>query len=204
MPTGYPDSLSPVARLIEWLQPARVLDVGVGGGRMGFLAREYGHHPWHPRAHGGGVEVHGIEGYEPYLGPVQRAVYDRLEIGDALDVLPRLKAEGERYELVIASDILEHFDDENARLLLERCLAVGDLLLIVTPSEWFAQTSEENDLETHRSHWDEDALRAAGAHAVLHRGESVVALFGDAALAGEYAARLRRPLRRRLTDLVRT
>lgn len=203
MPTGYPDSLTPVARLIEWLQPARVLDVGVGGGRMGFLAREYGHHPWHPRAHGGGVELHGIEGHEPYLGPVQRAVYDRLEIGDALEVLARLHSDGERYELVIASDILEHFDEQNARLLLERCLAVGELLVIVTPSEWFAQTSEENELETHRSHWDAPALRAAGARAVLHRGESVVALFGAETLADEYAATARRSLRRRLTDLVK-
>ena len=203
MPTGFPDSLTPVARLVEWLQPARVLDVGVGNGRMGFLAREYGHHPWHPRAHGDGVEVHGIEGHEPYIGPIQRAVYDRLVIGDALDALSDLAAEGAHYELVIASDILEHFDEEDARLLLQRCLAIGDLLVIVTPFEWFAQESEENELETHRSHWDERALRAAGAHAVLHRGESIVALFGDAKLAGEYAARLRRPLRRRLSDCVR-
>ena len=53
VPTGFPDSLTPVARFIEeWLQPYTVLDVGVGGGRMGFLAREYGHVPWHPRARG--------------------------------------------------------------------------------------------------------------------------------------------------------
>lgn len=203
MSTGFPDSLTPAAKLIEWLQPARVLDVGVGGGRMGFLAREYGHHPWHPRAHGGGVELHGIEGHEPYIGPIQRAVYDRIEIGDALDVLARLEAEGERYELVIASDILEHFSDDDGRLLLERCLAVGDLLLIVTPYEWFQQPSEENELQMHRSHWEIRSLRAAGAHAILHRGESIVALFGDAELAEEYASRLRRGLRRRLVDFVR-
>ncbi len=87
-------------------------------------------------------------------------------------------------------------------LLLQRCLAVGDLLLIVTPFEWFAQTSEENELETHRSHWAEAALREAGAHAscTVARASS---RFGDAKLADEYAARLRRPLRRRLRDLVR-
>ncbi len=106
MPTGFPDSLTPVARFVEWLQPARVLDVGVGGGRMGFLAREYGHHPWHPRARGDGVEVHGIEGYEPYIGDVQRAVYDRLLIGEALEVLGRLAGEGARYDLAIAADVI--------------------------------------------------------------------------------------------------
>jgi hypothetical protein len=47
LPTGFTDSLTPVAQFIEWLQPALVLDVGVGRGRMGFLAREYGHIPWH-------------------------------------------------------------------------------------------------------------------------------------------------------------
>ena len=42
MPTGFWDSLNPAARFIEWIQPKHVLDIGIGNGRMGFLAREYG------------------------------------------------------------------------------------------------------------------------------------------------------------------
>lgn len=198
MPTGFPDSLTPVARLIEWLQPESVLDIGVGNGRMGFLAREYGHQPWHPRARGDGVVVHGIEGYEPYIGDLQRAVYDRIVIGDALDVLAGLRSEGTGYDLAIAADVLEHFTAADAAVFLERCLSVSPLLVVATPRAFFEQESDENVLESHRSHWPEHELIRAGATAVLHRGESLVVLFGDPALCAEYAAARRPRLRERL------
>jgi hypothetical protein len=186
MPTGFTDSLSPTARFIEWLQPARVLDVGVGGGRMGFLAREYGHLPWMERAHGEGLVVHGIEGHEPYIGEIQRAVYDELLLGDALELLPKIAAEGHRYDLVIAADILEHFSAADGHTFIERCLGVGRVLIVATPSWYFDQEIEENPLETHRSYWSEEALREAGASAILHRGESLVCLFGDDATVRDY------------------
>ena len=198
MPTGFPDSLTAVARLVEWLQPERVLDIGVGGGRMGFVVREYGHQSWHPRARGDGVEVHGIEGHEPYIGDLQRAIYDRLMIGEALDVLQRIASKKKPYDLAIAADILEHFDPLDGHLFLRRSLAVADLVVVATPRLFFEQESKENALEVHRSHWPERALRRAGATGVLHRGESVVALFGHAGLSAEYLAACRPPLRERL------
>ena len=195
MPTGFPDALTPIASFVEWLQPARVLDVGVGNGRMGFLAREYGHVPWHPRARGDRVEVYGIEGYEPYLGEVQRAVYDELFVGDALAELGRLAAAGERYDLAIASDIIEHVAHEDGLRLVESCLRVADVLVVATPRGFFEQESAENELETHRSHWPEHTLVAAGARAVLHRGESTVCAFGDVPLIDAYVRSRRPPLR---------
>jgi len=198
VPTGFTDSLTPVARLVEWLQPGRVLDIGVGNGRMGFLVREYGHQPWHPRAHGDRVEIHGIEGHEPYIGDLQRAIYDRIIVGNALDVLAGLASEEARYDLAIAADILEHFAPADAAVFLDRCLAVSDLLLVATPRSFFEQEDPDNVLETHRSHWPEHELLRAAATAVLHRGESLVVLFGDRALAGDYLAASRSRLRVRL------
>ncbi len=198
VPTGFTDSLTPIAALIEWLQPQRVLDIGVGNGRMGFLAREYGHQPWHPRARGDGVEVHGIEGYEPYIGDLQRSIYDRLLIGDAVEVLERMAAEHQRYDLAIAADILEHFTPQEARRFLGQCLAVADLVAVATPRTFFEQADEENPFETHRSHWPEHELARAGATAVLSRGDSLVVLFGDAELSSQYLASRRRRLRHRL------
>lgn len=193
-PTGFPDALTPIAQFVEWLQPSRVLDVGVGGGRMGFLAREYGHNPWHPRARGNGLVVDGIEGYEPYLGPVQRALYDELVVGEAIETLDRMVSDGVQYDLVIASDILEHFAPVDGRRFLDRCLAVAPLVLIATPRDYFDQESEGNELDTHRSFWPEAELVRAGATAILHRGATTVALFGDGTLVGEYLHRRRRPL----------
>lgn len=187
-PTGFPDALTPIAQFVEWYQPERVLDIGVGGGRMGFVAREYGHHPWHPRARGDGVVVHGIEGYGAYLGPVQRAVYDELLVSEAIEMLEQLAAEDAHYDLVIASDILEHFTEDAGYEFLRRCCAVGDVALIATPREYFDQESEGNELDTHRSYWPEHKLVRAGATEVLHRGATTVCLFGDAATAREYTA----------------
>jgi hypothetical protein len=186
VPTGFSDSLTPVAQFIEWLQPAFVLDVGIGRGRMGFLAREYGHIPWHPRARGDGVVVHGIEGYEPYIGELQRALYDELMIGEAIQALARLGAAGRRYDLVIAADILEHFSREEGALFLEGCLAAGEVVLVVTPRSYFDQASAENPLQTHRSYWPEHELLRHGATAVLHRGASTVCLFGNEEIAHAY------------------
>lgn len=186
VPTGFTDSLSPVAQFTEWLQPGLVLDVGIGRGRMGFLAREYGHIPWNPRARGEGVVVHGIEGYEPYVGDLQRALYDELIIGEALDTLARLIAAGRRYDLVIAADILEHFSHEEGAVFLERCAAVGEVVVVVTPRSYFEQGSAENPLQTHRSYWPEHELLRYGATAVLHRGASTVCLFGNEEIARAY------------------
>jgi hypothetical protein len=49
MPTGFPDSLTPVARFIEWFNqgPCSTWVSEVDG--WAFLAKEYGHLPWHPR-----------------------------------------------------------------------------------------------------------------------------------------------------------
>jgi hypothetical protein len=163
---------------------------------MGFLAREYGHHPWHPRANGDGVVVDGIEVHEPYLGPVQRAVYGRIFVGEALEALDRLGREGARYDLAIAADILEHFDASDGAVFIDRCLGVAALLVVATPRTFFEQNSEENEFERHRSHWPEHALRGAGARAILHRGESTVALYGDAQTVSEYLETRRTPLRR--------
>lgn len=158
------------------MQPKRVLDVGIGNGRMGFLAREYGNKEGISRWRPGPQVVDGIEGYAPYIGPIQNAVYDRILIGDALDLLPDLAGE---YELVIASDILEHFTHDVGLRFLSLAAAAGDVLLVSTPSFDMPQASDVNPLENHLSYWPATSLRQAGAK-VVHPGElSTFALFGE-------------------------
>jgi hypothetical protein len=99
---------------------------------MGFLAREYAHRPWHPRAKAGPVVVDGIEGYAPYLGDLQRAIYDDLVVGEAIETIARMAEVGRRYDLVIAADILEHFSPVDARRFLDRCLRISTCVLIAT------------------------------------------------------------------------
>jgi hypothetical protein len=186
MPTGAADSLTPVARFIEWLQPARVLDVGVGSGRMGFIAREYGNVPWLREGRDDGIVVDGIEGYEPYLGKVQRAIYDDLVVGEANEILVRMAKARARYDLVIAAEILEHFSTEDGARFLNRCQAIGDVVLVTTPSWYFDQEIAENPLETHRSFWSPADLRRAGATGFLLQGLTTVCLFGSPVIARRF------------------
>ena len=131
MPTGFADSLTPAAAFIEWLQPKRVLDIGVGNGRMGFLVREYGNKEGVPNWRPGPQRLVGVEGYQPYLGPLHGLLYDEILIGDALDLLPQIS---DGFDLVIAADIIEHFADAEAETFLDHTTRLGRAVLLVTPS----------------------------------------------------------------------
>jgi hypothetical protein len=169
---------------------------------MGFLAREYGHVPWHPRARGDEVTVHGIEGYEPYIRDLQRAIYDVVMVGEANEVLEKLVGDGTRYDLVIASDVLEHFTTGDAVFFVDRCTTVGDVVVIVTPVQFFEQGSDENPLEDHRSFWPAKALEQLGATAVLHQEASTVCLFGNQEIADAYVLAQRHGPRSVLSEWV--
>ena len=41
MPTSYPHQINEIVRLVLAVNPASLLDIGVGFGKYGFLAREY-------------------------------------------------------------------------------------------------------------------------------------------------------------------
>jgi hypothetical protein len=188
VPTGFWDSLNSAARFLEWMQPKRVLDIGVGNGRMGFLAREYGDKEGIERWRPGSQIVDGIEGYEPYLGPIQEAIYDEILVGDAIDVLAKIDG---HYDIALAADILEHFGRDDAPRFLDLAQQVSDVLLVSTPNFDMPQVSEENPLENHRSFWQRDALTEAGAHLVLSTELSVFALFGERRIIDEYASQIR-------------
>jgi hypothetical protein len=57
------------------------------------------------------VKIDGIEGFEGYLTPVHQYYYNHIMIGNALDILPSL--ENQLYDLVLAVDILEHFQKQD-------------------------------------------------------------------------------------------
>lgn len=174
MPSSFPDALSVVAAWVQALRPATVLDVGIGFGKYGLLFREY--LDVSPRSERGErydagsatVRIDGVEAYEPYVGPLQRAIYDRIHIGDALAVLPSLG----RYDLVFAADVLEHFTRADGERLLDVAAAHAALgVLIVTPALDLPQGEVfGNPFECHRSAWTPgDFARRPGADVLVWR-----------------------------------
>jgi len=141
-----------VNRILE-LQPKSVLDIGCGFGLWGFLCREYLdafservlRNDWR-------VKITGVEFFEPYIQEHQRAVYDRIEIGDIRELAEKL----EPHELVIAGDVIEHLDKPDGREVLRKLYEKAERALLINipiGSGWAHGIVHDNPGELHRSEW---------------------------------------------------
>lgn len=158
MPTSNPRQIGDLVEMIVAADPHSILDVGVGFGKFGVLAREYlefldGHEvygDWRRR-------IDGIEIFPNYLTGLHDAVYDRIMEGDAADILPGLPDAD--YDLVLLVDILEHFDAEVGTAVVDQCLRVGRNAIVSTPLHFFTQEGFGNPHEQHRSFWTKSDLQ---------------------------------------------
>ena len=166
MPTSNWQNIGESIELIRKWMPASVLDVGCGFGRWGFLCREF-LELWEGRCFKPEwkVRIDAIEGFEAYLSPVQRHLYDTVHVGNAKDVLPRLGS----YDLVILGDVLEHFAREDALAFLAACrdhlTPKGHVLIHIPLGEEWEQGDGPggNVLERHLSAWTLQELKDLGA-----------------------------------------
>jgi len=132
--------------------PKTVLDIGVGFGKWGFLSRMYldvYKVRWHPRDWQ--VKIAGIEVFGDYVEPHQRYLYDRVVVGDILDIAPTLAKQG----LVIACDVLEHLPKDRGLELVDHLRSISDSLLFGIPygPGWQRVGTPENPKEAHISEW---------------------------------------------------
>ena len=170
MPFSQSGQISSIVAYCETLQPQSVLDVGVGMGQYGFLLRMNlenvhlfvvdGAAAWQRDKADWRVRIDGIEGCATYLTPVHDYVYNRMIIGEALAELRRLPDGA--FDLVLAVDILEHFERDDGWLFLTECRRVcRRACLVSTPKDFMHQEIEANPLENHRSHWSQHDLQQA-------------------------------------------
>lgn len=164
MPSSRPETIPPVVSLVRQMNPASILDVGTGFGKWGVLFREYTDiagsekDPARYRKENWRVRIEGIEGFRPYLTPLHDYAYDRVHVGDALAVLPRLG----RYDLIFLGDVIEHFDKPAGRKLVEEALghALGFVVLTTPRRETSQGARAGNEMEIHRSLWSARDFRA--------------------------------------------
>jgi hypothetical protein len=155
MPTSTYSHIITVVTYLAEVRPTSILDIGVGNGKMGYIARDlldvmfgerYARKDWQ-------VRIDGIEAYEPYIQAHQRAIYDGIHIGDAFDVIDTLGT----YDMVIIGDVLEHFDRDRAERFLDKAAAHATkaiILAIPLGEKWTQDDIYGNDYERHRSFWD--------------------------------------------------
>ncbi len=141
------------------IMPKSVLDVGIGNGKMGFIARDlldvmlrsaYKEPDWR-------VKIDGIEIFPDYIRDHQKAIYDNIYIGDAFDLIDDLG----KYDLIILGDVLEHFDKKQAMQFLDKCFAHTKhhiILNIPLGNKWTQSAIYENPHEEHLSFWSPEEL----------------------------------------------
>jgi len=163
MPIG---SSMVIPYIVEQLYPppGAVLDVGIGYGMNGALVRQYSF---------GGQEMNrykqqfllGIEPFEKYRTPLWDVYNDVDSIDLGLWLTPA-NLELRLWNLILMTDVIEHFEKEEGVQRLEQLiarLAPGGKLLVSTPAIWIEQgAAYGNEYERHRSLWDCDDFRKLG------------------------------------------
>lgn len=148
MPSSQPWRITPVAEYMFALHPQSVLDIGVGFGKWGALAREYtdvnkgrcARKFWRAR-------IDGIEIFPAYQS-VLWAAYNKVHIGDALTVLPTLG----NYDLILAVEVLEHMKRERG-LQMIAAIKAKSKNFVVSYSNSVGAPMFGNKFETHISKW---------------------------------------------------
>ena len=186
MPFSVSSQLSTVVGYAERLAPQSVLDIGTGMGQYGLLLRNslesvnlfeiHDNIGWQRPRSEWRIRIDGIEGFAGYITPVHDYSYSNMIICDAIRALKNISSNS--YDLVLAVDIIEHFDKVDALVFIDECQRVCSKgLLIATPREFIVQGVPANPLENHRSHWTEDDFRGFGFSEFLSDDFSIIATF---------------------------
>jgi hypothetical protein len=159
MPSSQHFQISKIMNLIIHLAPKSLLDIGPGFGKYGLLCREY-LDMWQDDGQAYGTfstRIDAIEVFQKYLTPVHKYVYDHVHVGDALALIDTVP----RYDLILMIDVLEHFDRERGRTLLDKALKKSENLLISVPRDLGDQGELfGNKHETHLGAWSTRELLA--------------------------------------------
>ena len=178
MPTSNPYQINDILELIILTSPKSLLDIGVGFGKYGFLAREYlelydgreKYGDWQRR-------IDGIEAFGNYITPLQRQIYSNIFSGNASDIVPELK---NNYDLILMIDVLEHFSLEEGTKLLKECLKHGRNLAVSTPWDIGVQGDHfGNPYETHRFQWEKKHFDAFPKKFFVHNDRSLICYIGE-------------------------
>jgi SAM-dependent methyltransferase len=178
MPSSHPYQLNEILELIIETNPGKLLDIGIGFGKYGFLAREY-LELWQPDAVYGDHkrQIDGIEAFEAYLTPLHHLIYNHIYTGDAKEVLPTLS---DRYDLILMIDVFEHFTYEDGLKVLEQCRRCGRNILISVPMVMSVQDEVfGNPYETHRYNWSRRDFSRIPDKFFVNNSKSTICYIGE-------------------------
>lgn len=165
MGSSAPDFISDITKMFLSRKPKSILDIGIGFGKWGFLAREYCD-SWYSRVDKDkwSVKIDGIEVWERNITDAHRYIYSNIFIEDVVAVFPSLDV----YDMIIACDVIEHLKKEDSIYLLNNlknktrgCI----ILSIPLGKRWLQRPSrviKNNPYDDHLSWWTEKELNNLG------------------------------------------
>ena len=151
-----------ITEIMKIPEPKNILDIGMGFGKWGFLCREY-LEGWRSRVepHTWKIIIDSIEIWEPFTKlPWNKIMYNNIYLGDAHGVIDKL----EDYDLIIASDVIEHLEKEKATKLLESCIKKAKtmfMLNIPLGKGWLNNVIVDGNIyNKHLSSWELEEIEA--------------------------------------------
>jgi 2-polyprenyl-3-methyl-5-hydroxy-6-metoxy-1,4-benzoquinol methylase len=130
----------------------KILDVGCGFGKWGFLIRDsfdvmifqnFNKEDWK-------IDITAIEPFPKCITPIQEQIYNRIIKEDLFDCIDDLG----KFDLVIFGDVIEHFEKEKGYEVLEKLFEHADNIIVSTPNGFLPQGAwAENEKEIHKSGW---------------------------------------------------
>lgn len=153
-----------IATELQRLNPQSILEVGVGFGKWGVVAREY-LEAWQGRfrREEWRVRIEGIEIFNGYRNPVWDAAYDKIHIGDANRLVPALG----QFDVGLICDVIEHIDKSTGRELLNQLLTHCRTVIVTTPISFWPQGEEHgNSHQKHLCLWRSEDFDGYGGRIV--------------------------------------
>lgn len=178
MPSSPFQQLTQIVEIIRVLDPSSVLDVGIGFGKYGLLAREYlDVNSGHLRRADWRRRIDGIEAFRDYQSPLHEYVYDHIFFGDARKVVKDLDM---RYDLILLIDMLEHFNRDQGLSFLSDLTTIGRNVLVSTPGGYVEQGPLfGNQFEEHHSGWHKRDFSKFEQRCFIPNEFSLICLIGD-------------------------
>ena len=154
MPIGSQSAFITVNNCVLATNPETILDLGIGYGMNAAGIRN-----WYSKD----VHITGIEGFDKYRTAMWD-LYNEVLIRDIRDYLKGCVAFEHYFDMVIMTDVLEHFTKEEGLDVLRMIAFITKKAAVVTtPAVWIEQGAAfGNELEVHRSLWTVNDFKGEG------------------------------------------
>jgi hypothetical protein len=182
MASSFPSQIPGIIHLLTKLRPQKVLDIGKGFGKYGFLIHEYlgidnqvRVDPCKTMAGQSRVLVDAVEIDGDLMLPHLSQFYTKVYQGDVLELYPELP----KYDLILMIDIIEHIEKGKSVAMLRHFLSQGAIVIIATPIDLFEQHLYDSVYEEHISHWTIRDFRPLGKVDVQYYDGGALYLLSD-------------------------